>query len=137
MLSGGKPASRVALATTARAKGNEQARRLDEQQRAEGVLRYVAQGHGAGIDQLEHEQRLLLRRLGVGLDRQRHLEGLGVELAVGDLDVERELGLLLLDQALRRARVLEAQVLDVLAVHDERAGGSLGGGRGGRRRRSR
>ena len=84
--------------------------------------------HRAGIDQLQHEQRLVLGRLGVGLDRQRDLEGLGVELAVGDLDVERELRLGLLDQALRRARVLEAQVLDVLAVHDQRRVGRLLGG---------
>ena len=81
--------------------------------------------HRAGIDQLQHEQRLVLGRLGAGLDRQRDLEGLGVELAVGDLDVERELRLGLLDQALRRARVLEAQVLDVLAVHDQRRVGRL------------
>jgi hypothetical protein len=73
-----------------------------------------------------------------GLDRERHFEGLGVELAVGHLYVQGELRLRLLDQALGRTRILEAEILDVLAVQGERCGGAclggLAGGRGGRRR---
>ena len=67
-----------------------------------------------------------MRAVGAGLDRDRDLEGLGVELAVGNLHIERELRLGLLDQALRCARVLEAEILDVLAVHGQRGGSGLG-----------
>src|SRR6185312_9704460 len=50
--------------------------------------------------------------------------------------VQRELRLLLLDQALWRAGILEAQILDVLTVQGERGRLQLGGGSGtGRRRR--
>ncbi len=124
-MSGGKPAFARGVGHDGAREGEEQPRRFDVEHRTIGILRQVAQGHRAGIDQLEHEQRLFLRGMRRGLDGRRHLEGLGVELPVGDLHIQRELRLCLLDQALRRARILEAEILDVLAVHGERRGRTL------------
>src|SRR5262249_55124914 len=78
-------------------------------------------GGDAGIGQLDHEDRLVLRR-GAGADGERHLVEVVAEAARLDIDVDRHLGLDRLRQALRRARGLEGEVLDVLGVDGELGG---------------
>ena len=124
---GGKPPSRVTLATTERGEREQVARPLDQHQRLDVLLRNVADDDDPAIGELDDERRGV-PALRFCADEQRDLVGALGEQPGAGVDLDLDLGVLgQLRQPFRAKRVLEGEILDVLRADRERRPGFRGG----------
>src|SRR5262249_36389232 len=117
----------------------QQARTLDHDDRLQRLSRHVLDAENAGERQIEGKQNRFAS-LGLALELERDfIVGLR-ELLDPDIDLDVDGGLRLLRrQGARRVRILEREILDVLAKHGElrltllrawaRRGSAIAGGR--------
>src|SRR5207253_8925563 len=100
-------------------KWKDDPRRLDQNQRSKHLLRRVFDRYHRPVGELDQEDRFLLDA-GRRVDRQDDFENLWSEVLGFDVDVDVDRRLRrLLDQALRRPRIFERQIFDILSIDDQ------------------
>src|SRR5579862_7133982 len=95
-------------------KRKQQSRALDHQKRPEIFLGNIAHAEYAGVIEVEGEQHIA-DQFGLALKLKLHLEIGGGKLPRIDIDLNRDLRLLLLlQQGIRRVWIFEGKILGVL-----------------------
>ena len=91
----------------------QQARGFDQHERRELVVGDVAQPEHAAVAQIDEKVRALVRR-GLQFDAQDHFMDIVADAVDVEIELDVELGRGLPLENLRRARILDRQVLDIL-----------------------